>query len=145
MVLCALSGKPLTSPVVSSKSGAVFEKSAIEEYIEQHSQDPTNGEYLSQEDLIEIKPQTVVAAKSSSESIPALLQTFQTEYEALALETFELKKQLLEARKELSSTLYYHEAAVKVAAKLAKERDEAREALLRLQANGSGSMDVDKS
>ncbi|KAK9236874.1 Prp19/Pso4-like-domain-containing protein, partial [Lipomyces kononenkoae] len=128
-----VTGKPVEKPVVSKKSGGVFEKSAIEEYIFQHNQDPLNGEQLSEDDLIEIQTSRVVPARpNTSDSIPSLLHAFQVEYDALALESFELKKQLLEARKELSSTLYYHDAAVKVAARLMSERDEARAAIVRL-------------
>ncbi|KAK9359755.1 Prp19/Pso4-like-domain-containing protein [Lipomyces starkeyi] len=142
-MLCALTGKPVTNPVVSKKSGGVFEKSAIEEYVFQHNQDPLNGEQLSEDDLIEIQTSRIVPARAStSESIPSLLQVFQNEYDALALESFELKKQLLEARKELSSTLYYHDAAVKVAARLMNERDEARAAIKRLSNGTDGETDA---
>ncbi|KAK9381799.1 Prp19/Pso4-like-domain-containing protein [Kockiozyma suomiensis] len=140
MALCALTGKPITTPVVSKKSGGLFEKAAIEEYISQNNQDPLNGESLSEEDLIEVQTSRTVPAKpSTSDSIPSLLQIFQSEYDALALESFELKKQILEAKKELSSTLYYHDAAVKVAATLMTERDEALAAIQRANANGNST------
>ncbi|KAK9488775.1 Prp19/Pso4-like-domain-containing protein [Lipomyces starkeyi] len=113
-MLCALTGKPVTNPVVSKKSGGVFEKTS----------------------------RIVPARASTTETIPSLLQVFQNEYDALALESFELKKQLLEARKELSSTLYYHDAAVKVAARLMNERDEARAAIKRLSNGTDGETDA---
>ncbi|KAK7205422.1 Prp19/Pso4-like-domain-containing protein [Myxozyma melibiosi] len=123
-----------------ARAGGIFEKDAIVEYIAQNSQDPLNGEFLSEEDLLEVQTPRIVPAKpATSNSIPSLLQTFQSEYDALALESFELKKQILETKKELSSTLYYHDAAVKVAAKLTAERDEARAAIQRAKANGNGS------
>ncbi|KAK9367658.1 Prp19/Pso4-like-domain-containing protein [Lipomyces kononenkoae] len=146
-MLCALTGKPIEKAVVSKKSGGVFEKSAIEEYIFQHNQDPLNGEQLSEDDLIEIQTSRIVPAKANtSASIPSLLNAFQVEHDALALESFELKRQLLEARKELSSTLYYHDAAVKVAARLMSERDEARAAITRLSndTNEADAMETDK-
>ncbi|KAK9463623.1 Prp19/Pso4-like-domain-containing protein [Lipomyces oligophaga] len=138
MTVCALTGKPLHNPVISKKSGGVFEKSAIEEYIYQNNQDPLNGESLTEDDLIEIKSSRIITPRATtSNSIPSLLQTFQTEYDALALECFELNKQISEVRKELSSTLYYHDAAVKVAARLATERDEAKAAIARANAGKS--------
>jgi len=62
-------------------------------------------------------------------SIPSLLGVFQHEWDALALEAFTLKKALAETRQELSTALYHHDAAVRVIARLTKERDEARDAL----------------
>lgn len=42
------------------------------------------------------------------------------------LESFYLKKHLHETREELSHALYQHDAALRVIAKVVKERDEAR-------------------
>lgn len=66
-------------------------------------------------------------------SIPALLSTFQDEWDAIALETYTLKQQLAETRQELSTALYYNDSAQRVIARLQKERDEARDALSRVQ------------
>lgn len=65
-------------------------------------------------------------------SIPSLLSTFQNEWDSLALEVFSLRKQLHKAREELSASLYHHDAAVRVAAKAIKERDEAKLSLQQL-------------
>lgn len=65
-------------------------------------------------------------------SIPALLSTFQNEWDALILETYQLKQQLAETRQELSTALYYSDSAEKVIARLQGERDEARDALAKV-------------
>ncbi|KAI6874679.1 cell cycle control protein, partial [Hortaea werneckii] len=154
-MLCAISGEAPEQPVASRKSGVgnVFEKRLIEAYIAENGTDPVNGEELSPDDLVDLKQSRLAKPRPPQlTSIPALLSTFQNEWDALILETFQLKQQLAETRQELSTALYYNDSAQRVIARLQKERDEARDALSRVsvtaapnaagQANGD-AMQVD--
>lgn len=108
----------------------MYEKRLIEAYISDNGTEPETGEALSVEDLIELKTDpTVYPRPPQLTSIPAMLSLFQNEWDALALQTFTLQKELEQSRKELTVALYENDAAVRVIAQLTKERDEAREAL----------------
>ncbi|CAG8107692.1 unnamed protein product [Penicillium olsonii] len=149
-MLCAISGEAPQVPVVSPKSGSVFEKRLIEAYIAENGKDPVNGEELSTEDLIDVKSQRVVRPRPPTlTSIPSLLGVFQEEWDALALETYTLQQNLAQTRRELSSALYQHDAAVRVIARLTQERDEAREALSNVSVGatraGGEAMQVDSA
>eukprot|EP00961_Rhodomonas_salina_P079298 1065750-Rhodomonas_salina.1 len=50
---------------------------------------------------------------------------FQNEWDSSVAETYALRKELEQVRSELAHTLYQHDAACRVIAKLIKERDEA--------------------
>ncbi|EOO02876.1 putative cell cycle control protein [Phaeoacremonium minimum UCRPA7] len=129
-MLCAISGEAPQEPVVSKKTGTVFEKRLIEKYIEENGKDPVTGDELDLEDLLPLKSSRIVYPRPPTlTSIPALLSTFQNEWDSLALETYKLKQQLAQTREELATALYQHDAAVRVIARLTKERDEARDAL----------------
>ena len=109
-----------------------------------------NGEELTTDDLIDLKTQRVVRPRPPTlTSIPSLLGVFQEEWDALALETFTLQQNLAQTRRELSSALYQHDAAVRVIARLTKERDEAREALSNVSVGttraGGEAMQVDST
>lgn len=120
-------------------SGNIFEKRLIEAYIAENGRDPVNNEELTTEDLIELKtPRIVKPRPPTLTSIPSLLSVFQNEWDALALETYNLRQHLTQTRQELSTALYQHDAAVRVIARLSQERDEARDALSKLTINGGG-------
>ncbi len=76
---------------------------------------------------------------ASATSIPGMLQLFQNEWDALTLETFQLKQELEATRLELSKALYENDAATRVIARLLKERNDARTALAQASANGAGA------
>ena len=128
------------SKMADTFSGNLFEKRLIEAYIAEHGTDPVNGEELSTDDLVELKTARIVRPRPPTHtSIPSLLSVFQNEWDAIVLETYELKQQLAQTRQELSTALYQHDAAVRVIARITKERDEARDTLSKLSISGGGS------
>jgi hypothetical protein len=55
MFFCAISGEPPQDPVVSQKSGHVYERRLIAKYISENGTDPMSGEKLEESDLISIQ------------------------------------------------------------------------------------------
>ncbi|EGV64832.1 Prp19-domain-containing protein [Yamadazyma tenuis] len=157
-MFCALSGEVAKEPVLSPRSGKIFDRKLITTYVSTNNKDPITDEPLGVEELIAInvEDRTVVPPKPPSfNSIPSLLTTFQNEFDSMALEIFSLRKSLHKARQELSSALYNYDAAVKVAANAIKERDDVKTALQELtlsigndamgeedHENGSNGLDV---
>lgn len=124
--------------------GAVFEKRLIEAYLTEHGTDPVTKEELTLDDLMELKQERVVRPRPPTlTSIPALLSVFQNEWDALALETFQLRQQLQQTRQELSTALYQNDAAVREISRLVQERNEAREALSKVSVNGGSTSNGD--
>ena len=58
MFFCSISGEPPQDPVVSQKSGHVYERRLILKYITENGTDPVTGEKLEETDLISIKAST---------------------------------------------------------------------------------------
>jgi pre-mRNA-processing factor 19 len=109
--------------------------------LENHK-DPVTGEELEVSDLIDLKSARIVAPRPPTlTSIPSLLSAFQKEWDALALESFTIRQQLQQTRQELATALYQHDAAIRVIARVTKERDEARDALSKVSV-GAGSGDA---
>ncbi|KAF8559372.1 nuclear matrix protein NMP200 [Imleria badia] len=137
MFFCGISGEPPQDPVVSAKSGHVYERRLILKYINDNGTDPLTGEKLDESDLLSVKanPKAAPPRPPTATSIPALLHTLQNEWDALVLETFALKQQYNNTRQELSYALYAQDAASRVVARLIRERDAAREALANVQAS----------
>lgn len=150
-MLCALTGETPNDPVVLPRSGAIFERKHIERYVASHHADPVSNEPLLLSDLVAIAQVAPIVppVQARPQSVPSLLAQFQNEWDAVALEMFSLRKQLTQARHELSAALSHQEAAVRVVAKITKERDEARKALQDLAASlgssppSSGTIPVD--
>ncbi|KAJ1991544.1 hypothetical protein H4R33_001302 [Dimargaris cristalligena] len=139
-MLCAISGEVPEVPVVSTKTGHIFEKRLILKYIAENGTCPVTGAELAEGDLVEIQQGNPTGRPKipSMTSIPALLSTFQDEWDAVMLETFKLKQQYQQVRQELAQALYQNDASCRVIARLIKERDAARDALTNIQSQMPG-------
>ncbi|GAA5874731.1 hypothetical protein JCM3774_004794 [Rhodotorula dairenensis] len=138
-LFCSISGTQPLHPVVSSKSGHVYEKELILKALANNDgKDPITAEQLAEEDLIEVKTApgqpTAPPRAPTFTSVPSLLHTLQQEWDATMLECLELRRESQELRQELSHALYKEDAAMRVLARVTRERDEAREALASVQA-----------
>ena len=138
---CTISGEVPVEPVVSTRSGAIFEKRLILKYIESEGKDPVSQEPLTPSDLVPVDTTPLIRPRPvQATSLSGLLELFQAEWDAQMLETFTLKQHLDATRHELSQALYQHDAACRVIARLIKERDEAKSSLTALEtqiANGN--------
>lgn len=136
-----MSGTVPSEPVVSTKSGHVFEKRLINTYVETTGRCPVTSQPLTVSDLLPLVSATPNHAGSApprpvgtADSIPSLLRTLQREWDATMLESFQLKQHLDQARQELAHSLYQYDAACRVIARLVQERDQARDSLKNAQA-----------
>lgn len=55
MFYCAISGEAPQDPVLSTKSGHVYERRLILKYITENGTDPITGEKLEESDLVTVK------------------------------------------------------------------------------------------
>lgn len=131
---CSLSNEVPEEPVLSPRSGHIFERRLIEKYLAETGVDPINQQPLSADELIEVKTSPIVRPKPPhGTSIPAILKALQDEWDAVVLQSFTMRQQLQTARQELSHALYQHDAACRVISRLMKEVTAAREALATLK------------
>ena len=189
-MFCSISGTTPEDPVISSKTGHLYERSLITKALQVRSfrspplprdlrggpnpprrwkksrvsrppgtkiskptfaphpdlspqetgECPVTKTPMTLEDLLEVKSSKMVKPRATAAaSIPGLLSIFHNEWDALMLETHELRVDLHGTRQELSHALYQHDAACRVISRLIKERDEAREALTNARAAGAAA------
>jgi pre-mRNA-processing factor 19 len=141
---CELSGEPLASTqeeVVVTPSGHVCIKHLLLAKLAENGGmdpfEPIRERPLSEDQLITLQKNSkqVPPPRPQATSLPNMLQLVQTEYDALVLELFDTRKALEDTRRELSQALYQNDAAVRVVARLAMERDTARQELERWNAS----------
>jgi pre-mRNA-processing factor 19 len=127
MLSCAISGKVPEEPVISIKSGYIFEKKSILCLLKKNEICPITNEKMVSSDLIPVKINKMIEPRSpSATSVSSLLRHLQNEWDVNLLETYKLRKHVTMIRQELSHALYQHDAACRVIARITQERDKAR-------------------
>lgn len=63
--VCSMSGQPLLHPVVSTKTGHIYEKEAIHKHLSTFPYCPITNQDMSTDDLIEVAPSLVPLTKSN--------------------------------------------------------------------------------
>jgi pre-mRNA-processing factor 19 len=129
---CAISGVSPEEPVVSRKSGHIFERRLLLKALATSGgKCPITGEDLSEDDLVIIQRagKLMEPVPASAAALPGLLAHMQSEWDSKVLETHSLRQALAEAHQELAAALYKYDAATRVIARVIKERDEARAGL----------------
>lgn len=133
-MFCAISGVTPEEPVVSVKSGLLYERRLIEKYIAETGQCPVTGDVLTSQDLVVIKSNKAVKPRPlQAASVPGMLALFQNEWDSLMLRDYQLEQQLNTVREELSYSLFQSDAAARVIGRLMRERDEARQTVAVIQ------------
>lgn len=122
---CSLSNSPLVQPVVSLKTGHLFEKYLILKYISVYGKCPHTDVELTEKDLLDVRDADTTIQKGQ-QSIPSLVEKVSKEFDSLLLEAHYLKERLRQTREELANSLYQQDASIRVIARLKRERDEAR-------------------
>ena len=85
----------------------MFEASVIEKHLKNTGQCPITGVDLSSGDLIALKVAGATPPKPLvANSVPSILTMLQTEWDAVMLDVFTLRKSLTDTRKELAHALY---------------------------------------
>jgi pre-mRNA-processing factor 19 len=51
-LVCSISGKPASEPVVSTKTGKLYERSTLAKHIDMYGTDPLTNEPMNQDDFI---------------------------------------------------------------------------------------------
>ena len=128
-MFCALSGVVPQEPVVSSKSGHLFEKRLVLTKLEQSGNKcPITGQDLTPLELVSVQVGGLGAPpRTASNSVPSMLGAFRDEWDAVVLESHTLRSVLLDTRQQLSVALYEKDAARRVIANLLKEREELKQ------------------
>lgn len=133
-MLCLLTGHAPLHPVVLPLSGRVYEREALAAYLSQQGVDPFSRAEMLIGDAVplHLEPGPAPPLLPTATLVPLLLAQLLAEWDAAAVEVFELRRQLQQAKEELATALYHKDAALRVATRAVAERDELKQALSQL-------------
>ncbi len=137
MATCAISGEIPEEPVVSVKSGHLFEKRLVLKHIEATGLCPATHQPLTVADLLEVRTSNPIVRPrpATAASFPSMLNLLQSEWDAMALEVYNMKQQMSVLRQELAHALYQQDASQRVIARLLQERDDLRNGIANVDSN----------
>jgi pre-mRNA-processing factor 19 len=127
--ICSLSGKITSNPVICTKTGYIFDKDLIMNYIENFGNCPITNIPLTKDDFDEIenseininKPRTI-----EEMNVNGLLSNLNEQFINIQNEISELKQKIIERKKELSVQCYKYDASINVINQLIKEKEELK-------------------
>lgn len=113
---CNLSKKTCTHPVLLN--GLIYEKSTLEKYMLDFKKAPDGSEV---QEFQEIKIKNNIP--TTTHSVPNILMNLQNEFDAVVIESYEIKRKYQELSTQYTNALYELDAAKRVIARLVKERE----------------------
>lgn len=129
--ICALSGKFTNNPVICIKTGLVFDKNAIEQFIEGSGVCPVANVPICKDDFVEIENERIGCVNvnnsngNNSFGIDGIFKEGYLEMERLVNEVGELKNKIDEMKKQLTVECYKYEASLSVISQLIQEKENA--------------------
>lgn len=80
-MFCTISNEICTHPVVSKRTGHIYEKSLLEKHLQVTGRCPVTEDEMTMDDVVDIQgyQQPAQPRPPTASSIPALLKTFQNE------------------------------------------------------------------
>lgn len=128
MSVCSLSKKEIKIPVISLKTGHVFDKETIEEHIKKTGQCPITGKSLSISDIKNINAIKYIDSISNNDltapSFTEVISLITSEYNSIEEEIVFKKQELIALEKDLTDYSFRQEAARLVISRLVKEKED---------------------
>jgi pre-mRNA-processing factor 19 len=127
--ICSLSGKITSNPVICTKTGYIFDKDLIMNYIENFGNCPITNIPLTKDDFDEIENSVININKPRTieeMNVNGLLSNLNEQFINIQNEISELKQKIIERKKELSVQCYKYDASINVINQLIKEKEELK-------------------